>query len=236
MSSFTHRWQFLKNYISAPTCVGAVSPSSQALAKALCLPYRTHGGPARILEVGAGTGPVTSYLSTILGTKDELHVCEIQDDFADILENKVITPRNFGTAIQEGRVKLLRMPVQDIECDHYYDFIISGLPLTAFELRLVRDVFNVYRRAIKPNGVVSYFEYMVLRRARSVMAFGRKGKRQKIHNAYLSRNIAKHQFERNLVWRNFPPAYARHLRFDEFGKPTKWDAPYRSEQALSRSN
>lgn len=173
--------------------------------------------PIRVLEVGAGTGPVTRYLGTLLSDKDRLDVCELQPEFADILERDVLSKPPFASMVAEGRVRLLRQPAQKIEGHNLYDFIISGLPMTAFELDDVKKIFTVYKRLLKPNGVLSYFEYTWLRQTSRMLALGRSRTRLRAVNAYLTRNIREHEFAHRAVLNNFPPAHARHLRFEVAG-------------------
>ena len=212
-----HRWQFLRTYIRRPNAVGAIMPSSRALAIAVAEPLCRSPRPVRVLEVGAGTGPVTRYLGTLLTDKDQFDICELQPEFADILERDVLSKPPFAKMLAEGRVRLLRKPAQQIEGENVYDFIISGLPLTAFELDDVKKIFSVYRRLLKPNGVLSYFEYTWLRQTSRVLALGKSRTRLRAVNAYLTRNIREHEFARRAVLNNFPPAHARHLRFETNG-------------------
>ena len=106
--SVTHRWRFLKSYLSNPHGVGALTPSSAGLAAALCEPFRKCRQPARVLEVGAGTGAVTRHLGKLLGDQDELDICEVETEFADILEREVLTRSDFAPAMSTGRVRLIR--------------------------------------------------------------------------------------------------------------------------------
>ncbi len=206
-------WRFLTSYLRKPDVVGAIAPSSQALAAALCEPYRRFRGPAKVLEVGAGTGAVTRHLGSLLGEEDELDICEIHTDFADILEHDILNGAGFVRSVAAGRVRLLRSPVQQLRYENRYDFVISGLPLTAFELCDVQDVFGIVRRSLKPGGVFSYFEYVGLRKTSWLLSMGRRRHRIRSVSAYLSRNIRQYQFDRTTVFQNLPPAHARYLRF-----------------------
>ena len=212
--SLDHRLRFLKGYVRDPSSVGAVAPSSRALAGALCEPFRRRTRPAKVLEVGAGTGAITRHLGTLLGDEDELDICEIDADFATILEQDVLTQTDFVSRFAAGRIRLLKKPVQGITEEDRYDFVVSGLPLTAFELQEVKEVFAAIRRCLKPDGVFSYFEYIGLRRTSRVLALGRHRARIRSVSAYLTDHIRSHQFECRTVLRNFPPAHARHFRFD----------------------
>ncbi len=209
-----HRWRFLSRYLLDPNTVGAIAPSSRALAEALSEPFRNSTGPASVLEVGAGTGPVTRHLGTILREGDTLDICEINHDFADLLERDVLSNAHFAPLVAQRRVRLLRLPVQEIPSDNRYDFVISGLPLTAFELRDVQDVFEVIRRCLKPGGVFSYFEYLGLRRTSRTLAIGKRRARIRAVSAYLTETLRQHRITTKTVFLNFPPASAHHLRFD----------------------
>lgn len=212
--SGNHRWEFLKGYLSSPTAVGSVIPSSRALARAVCAPYEQRANGAVALEIGAGTGPVTRYLGTLLRDGDELDICEVHPDFADILERDVLTGADFRPRVAAGRVRLLRAAAQDIRRERHYDYIICGLPLTAFELRDVEAVFEMVRRSLKPGGIFSYYEYVGLRRASCLFALGRRRQRVRSVNAFLSEEISRHQFSAQTVVLNFLPAHTHHLRFD----------------------
>ncbi|MCH8148427.1 MAG: methyltransferase domain-containing protein [Planctomycetes bacterium] len=212
--SLQNRLRFLKEYVSDPSTVGALAPSSGALASALCEPFRRFQKPARVLEVGAGTGAVTRHLGALLREKDELDICEIQPRFADILRRDVLSLPEFAEGGRSGRVRLLVQPVQEIAHENHYDFIISGLPLTSFDLQLVEEVFDSFRRCLKRTGVLSYFEYVAMRRTSRTFSVGQSRKRVRSVSRYLTARIRDHQFARRTVLRNFPPAYARYLKFE----------------------
>ena len=208
------RWRFLRGYLQTPHVVGALSPSSKALAEALCEPYHRAERPASVLEVGAGTGAITRYLGTILREQDKLDVCEIHPDFATILRRDVLSRPEFAPAVSSGRVRLLQAAVQDLPAENSYDYIISCLPFNAFELGDVQDVFGVLRRSLRPGGILSYFEYMGLRHTSRYLSVGQRRRRIRSVSRYMNQNIREHQFDRRAVLRNFPPACARYLRFE----------------------
>lgn len=211
--SLANRFSFLKRYLRDPNVVGAVAPSSRALAAALCEPLRRANRPSTVLEVGAGTGAITRYIGTVLKPEDELDICEIHPGFADILERDVLRTSRFSKGVTEGRIRLLRQAVQKIDKEEHYDFVISGLPLTAFDLKSVESIFATIRQCLKPDGVLSYFEYVGARRTSRALAIGTKRGRIRNVSAYLTSNIHNYQFARRTVLQNFPPAHARHFRF-----------------------
>ncbi len=214
----THSIRFFKRYLTDPRTVGAIAPSSTGLSQALCDPYLRCEHPARVLEVGAGTGSVTRHIGRLLRVDDRLDICEINPVFGDILEKDVLTNRDFRDPVAAGRVRLLRQPVQEIVDVEPYDFILSGLPFTAFELSDVENIFEVIKRCLKPGGVLSYFEYVGFRRTSAALSWGKNRSRLRSVSSFMSRTIKEHQFARRTVLGNLPPAHARHLRFGANGR------------------
>jgi len=206
-------WVFLREYLANPRVVGSVTPSSKALAAALCAPYQKHRKACSILEVGAGTGAVTRQLGSILGTEDQLHICEKQPQLVQVLRDTVLCEAQFAVAVDEGRVKLLQGSFQEMVGEGVYDFVVCGLPFTAFDLSDVEEIYAVLRKCLKPQGVFSYFEYVGLRRVSRIASLGQERKRIRSVSAFLSDNIRRFQFDKQFVPWNMPPAWARHLRF-----------------------
>ena len=209
-----HPITFIKGYIQNPRAVGSFFPASEALAAAMCEPYRRAKlRHATVLEVGAGTGPITRQIGSVLGASDDLDVCELNNAFADILEQHVLANEAFTPAVAQGRVRLLRIPAQKLNPERQYDFVICGLPFTAFDLSDVAEILAVIRRCMKPGAVFTYYEYAWVRRLSRACAV-RDRKRFREVSDYMSEVIRRYQFQRDTVWMNLPPAHVRHLRFD----------------------
>ncbi len=206
---------FLKRFLAAPQQVGSIVPSSRGLARALIGPYARHDGPARVLEVGAGTGPVTAELARIICPQDEIDVCEIDDDFAAVLRERYFESGPLADAARAGRARLLNQPMQAIEGEDRYDYIISGLPLNGFEPPLVTDILACIQRLLKPDGTYSYFEYAAARRLLRWSINGKTRRRVTQVSALVGDLIERYEIDRQLILVNVPPAYARHLRFEE---------------------
>jgi phospholipid N-methyltransferase len=106
-----------------------------------------------------------------------------------------------------------------------YDFIVSGLPINNFPVAQVREVFRTYKRLLKPGGTLSFFEYVLIRQLKSPFVNRRERRRLYGVGRVVERYLRDFQIRRQQVWFNFPPAYARHLRFKpnagEVGKPAE---------------
>jgi len=193
--SLSESFLFFRSYLNEPSVVGAVLPSSTSLATALLRPFARRARAARVLEIGAGTGSVTERI-------------------ADLMCPEVLAAPRLQRARRHGRIRVLRCPAETIVDVEGYDFIVSGLPLTAFEPRLVKAILASVRRNLRPGGVFSYFEYVGLRKLNRSLAMGKGRRRIRRVSALLDRHIHRHQFSCETVLSNIPPAHARHWRFE----------------------
>jgi phospholipid N-methyltransferase len=190
---------------------GSILPSSRALGRALAREMNKADGPRRILEVGPGTGAVTREIVTRLRPGDQLDIVEINERFVALLRERLENEQVFRR--RRHQTCLIQGPLQQVGGEGEYDFMISGLPLNNFPVRLVRDIFQAYRRLLKPSGILSYFEYALVRDLKLPFLRGRERKRLLCLNRLLERNIRAYQVrEETVVW-NVPPAVVRHLRF-----------------------
>lgn len=204
--------EFLRRFLANPQQVGAVAQSSRRLAKALCEPMSHRTKPSRILEVGAGTGAITRHLVDLLGPDDHLDICELRPDFCAILERSVLSQPAGSLARSQGRIQLLTCRVEQIDQPKHYDFIISGLPLNAFDCETVDRILDRIMANLAPEGVFSYFEYVGLGRMTRHLASSATRQRTQAVRSLLKQRIRRHQFARRTVLWNFPPAYARHWK------------------------
>jgi phospholipid N-methyltransferase len=199
--------QFRRQYRNT----GSILPSSRGLARALVSQVRRRRAPARILEVGPGTGAVTDELLSALRPGDQLDIVEINAEFVALLGRRFEDEPLWRS--RRGQARLIHAPLQSVPGEGVYDYMISGLPLNNFPLALVRDIFQAYRRLLRPGGVLSYFEYILIRQLKTLFVSGRERQRLHVLGRFLERRIRAYQFREQWVFLNVPPAVARHLRF-----------------------
>jgi phospholipid N-methyltransferase len=212
MRYWTECREFFREFRRQYRNTGSVLPSSRGLGRALASELRKPRGPARILEVGPGTGAVTEQILHRLRPDDRFDIVEINDHFVALLRERFEKEPPFRN--RRGQVRLIHAPLQELPGEAVYDFMVSGLPLNNFPLALVRDIFRAYRRLLKPGGVLSYFEYILIRQLKLLFVRDPK-ERKRLHvlDRVLSRYIRASQFREDSVYFNVPPAVARHLRF-----------------------
>jgi phosphatidylethanolamine/phosphatidyl-N-methylethanolamine N-methyltransferase len=200
--------QFRQQYFTT----GSILPSSRALGRALVTPLRKIKPPRTVLEVGPGTGAVTAEILRCLRAGDRFDIVEINAHFVQLLERRFAEDPHFQR--HRKQVRILHMPVQEVPGVGEYDFMISGLPLNNFPVALVRDIFVSYRRLLKPEGVLSYFEYLWIRPIKMLLVGKKDKKRLHVLSRMLERRIRAHQIGDERVFLNVPPAIARHFRFE----------------------
>jgi phospholipid N-methyltransferase len=211
MDYFTEIRTFFREFRRHYHDTGSILPSGHALARALTREMGKAESPRRILEIGPGTGSVTQEIVRRLKPGDQLDIVEINEHFVALLRERFEREPLFHQRRHQARV--LHAPLQEVPGEAAYDFLISGLPLNNFSVRLVKDIFKAYRRLLKPGGVLSYFEYALVRDLKTPFVRGRERKRLLCLDRVLRRNIRAHQFREDLVLWNVPPAVARHFQF-----------------------
>lgn len=192
---------------------GSVLPSSRFLARALIRPMCAMAGPRRILEVGPGTGAVTAEIVKVLRPGDQFDVVEINPKFSALIEKRFAEEPNFQKCREQAHV--INAPLQEVPGEGVYDFLVSGIPLNNFPLSLVREIFASYQRLLKPGGVLSYFEYLAIRRVKMPLVSSKERRRLRVLTNFLGRRILRHQIGADKVFLNVPPAVARHFRFED---------------------
>jgi phospholipid N-methyltransferase len=182
--------------------IGAIAPSSPSLARAMTLALDRRRSPRAVLEVGAGTGAVTTSLMERLGPDDRLDVVESNDAFADAL--RVVTEASAPTTRPHTTVHTTR--IETFDTDVRYDAIVSGLPFTNATPDQVASILDRYDALLADGGSVVYFAYVGTRRMRSVTASRSEARRHATVEGLLSEYRGRFETSSQTVWRNLPPA------------------------------
>jgi len=211
MRYWTECREFYQEFRRAYRNTGSILPSSRGLARALVSPFRRRPGPARVLEVGPGTGAVTAEILRQLRPGDRLDMVEINPHFVEVLRHRFEAEPLWRS--RRPQTELMLAPLQEVPGTGVYDYLISGLPLNNFPVSLVREIFQAYRRLLKPAGILSYFEYLAIRRLKMAVVPAKEQRRLRVLSSFLQRRIRAHQVREQWVLLNVPPAVARHFCF-----------------------
>lgn len=190
---------------------GAVLPSGPRLCRALARYVAGNGQPRRVLEVGPGTGVVTDQIISQLGPRDTLDLVELNDRFVAALRDRLAHDEHWRSVA--ARVRIHPMPVEQLPTDQPYDAIVSGLPLNNFPVDVVRSILDHLKQLAGEGATLSFFEYVGVRRAKSLIAGRDERERLSGITSALSQVCGQWQFKQECVLLNVPPAWVHHLRF-----------------------
>ncbi len=185
---------FLSEFIRSPWTVGAIAPSSAALARVATAPVLTTADIV-VVELGAGTGAFTGQIQQRLAGRGRHIAIEINERFAMRLATRYPTVDVVlaDAADLEAVLASRGLPQADV--------IVSGLPWAAFAEREQRDVLSAAVSALSPEGVFTTFAYVHARWAPPA---------RRLQHALESR------FDEvvvgRTVWGNLPPALVYHCR------------------------
>ncbi len=193
--------EFLKQGFRQTNSVGAVWPSSKGLSRAMAAPVLADPRrPLRILEVGAGVGPVTEELTQGLLPGDTLDIVELSPEFCEILQKR------FAHAPVVPNVH--QVSILEYEPAAPYHHIVSGLPLANFPADMVEAVYRKFFDLLEPGGTFVMFEHILFREALSAMSMGRARKRIKQVMEFEKQLTPLQVGQKHVVF-NMPPARVR---------------------------
>jgi len=147
---------FLGKFFRHGTAIASLAPSSPWLSRATV--RNVDWDTAKVLvELGAGTGPITRVLAAKARPECRVVVLERDPDFAALLHQRFQHLPNFD--VIEGDVRDLATLLRDRGIGQV-DHVISGLPVPSFPKDLQRDLFRVVRQVLAPGGTFNQITEM----------------------------------------------------------------------------
>jgi phospholipid N-methyltransferase len=190
--------RFLTQGVREAATVGAVWPSGKPLCRAMVeSALENANGPLRILEVGAGVGPVTAELVERLLPGDTLDVVELNPRFCEIL-----TRRFEGGAL---RPRVIHANVLEYVPELPYHHIVSGLPLANFPADVVESMYRKFFELLVPGGTLSMFQHMFFREVIRTFATPKHRRRARQLMA-IEESLSPLVVDERTVMLNVPPA------------------------------
>jgi phosphatidylethanolamine/phosphatidyl-N-methylethanolamine N-methyltransferase len=197
-------FSFFRAFWREKNQIGSILPSSRKLAQAMSASIAKSTATRRILEVGVGTGAVTSEIIKVLGAKDSLTLLEPYQPFFQRLERVLPT---WLASKKSPNIVLQATRIQEFQSDQQFDAIVCSLPFSNFTPQDVQEIFAKFWNLVTPEGYVIYYEYWGLRRPRSLLkAPGRRRVEQQGMDQYFRKFIYPNVVTRKLVFANIPPA------------------------------
>jgi phospholipid N-methyltransferase len=146
-----------------------------------------------------------------MGREDQLWMVELNPTFAAHLRRAFDEQPVFRAAAD--RCHLVEGAVQQLAHEEQFDLVISGLPLNNFSSENVRDIMEAYSKLLRPGGVLSFFEYILVRPAKMFVSAGPERDRLKGVGDVIESIVGQKSIAKEWVWVNVPPAWVHHVRF-----------------------
>jgi ornithine lipid N-methyltransferase len=147
---------FLGKFFKHGTAIASLAPSSPWLSRTTV--RNISWDRVKVLvELGAGTGPITKVLAEKARPDCRVIVLERDPDFARILRERYQRLPNFD--VVEGDVRDLAEILRGHGID-LVDSVISGLPVPSFPKDLQRDLFRVVKQVLAPGGTYNQITEM----------------------------------------------------------------------------
>ena len=154
-SDWEERWFFLRRWIANPKQLGAVFPSSRALARAMARCALEDLNPEeKILELGAGTGRFTQALIDAGIPEHRLLCIEIDPNLGIYLKKKFPKAKVVvGNAC--ALEQILKAELVNIDIG----VVISGLPMLNFPALVQQEILRGCFKVLKSKGQFLQFTY-----------------------------------------------------------------------------
>jgi len=145
-----HRGVFFRSWLRDPFHVASIAPSSRCLAKLMATNIESG---ARVVELGAGTGSLTTAILDRGVRPEDLYLVEQQRGFVTVLRSRF--PRahvvEADAATLSARLGGLRGTV---------DYVVSGLPILWFNRDKKAAILAAAMTLLKPEGKLHQFTYL----------------------------------------------------------------------------
>lgn len=144
---------FFLEFVRDPLTVGAVAPSSPALAAVATEVVPRTGSPS-VVELGPGTGAFTGAIQRRLAGRGRHIAVEFNPRFCAELAGRYPAVEVVNADARDLGTVLTRRGAGQI------DVVVSGLPWAAFTAGRQRDVLSAVVGALAPHGVFTTFAYV----------------------------------------------------------------------------
>ena len=179
---------FVRQFLRAPTTIGAVAPSSVYLARRISADVPAEGAPT-VLELGPGSGAFTGEIRRRLGGRGRHVAIEVNPSMAVALRE-----RHRGVEVVEGDAADTAGLLRDLGVTRV-DLVISGLPWAVFPGPKQEAILDSVVAAMPPEGRFATFAYSHATVLPSAVRF-----RRRLEERF--ETVGSGATE----WRNLPPA------------------------------
>ena len=140
-------------FLRSPRTVGALSPSSRALAEAM-VDGVDLASSSHIVELGPGTGVFTAAIVERLGASTRFLTIDIDQAFVRQVQKR--WPQIECVCASAETLEALAAARGMLPVDH----IVSGLPFVSLPSAVTRHILENVARTLRPGGTFTTFQYL----------------------------------------------------------------------------
>lgn len=137
---------FFKKFLAKGRTISSAVPSSPSMVASI-LRDIDFSRPSTIVELGAGTGPVTEQIMENLRPHHRFVAVENDREFCEVLRRRFP-----DTTLLQTDASRVAEPLNALGI-HKVDYVISGLPTPNLPPRAQVRLWNWLRRSLSPNGL-----------------------------------------------------------------------------------
>jgi len=179
----------LGRFVRSPRTVGAVAPSSRALAEEMVQGLDLSAA-SNVVELGPGTGVVTRVISERMGPNTHALAVDIEPAFVAAIARRF--PRVEAVCGSAADLPALLRERNMFPAAH----IISGLPFASLSAEVTTAVLDAIAQSLARGGTFTTFQYLQGYPTPLARSF-RRAMSERMGAAPSSK----------VVWRNIPPAF-----------------------------
>jgi phospholipid N-methyltransferase len=142
----------LSRFLRSPRTVGAVTPSSRAVAEAMVSDL-DFSRPSSIVELGPGTGALTGPIVERLGPHIDFLAVDIDPAFCEQIQRR--WPRVDCVCGSAEQLDAILADRGRPAVDH----ILSGLPFVSLPVPVTRQILEIVVKVLRPGGTFTTFQY-----------------------------------------------------------------------------
>jgi phospholipid N-methyltransferase len=146
----SHFGSFFRSWLSSPQRVGAIAPSSEALAQLITSEITPASAP--IIELGPGTGVFTHKLLQKGIAPQDLTLIEYGSEFVSVLQLRF-------PGVRVLWMDASKLVAAQIAPEGSVGAVVSGLPLLNMSPRKVVGILSGAFHYLRPNGAFYQFTY-----------------------------------------------------------------------------
>jgi phosphatidylethanolamine/phosphatidyl-N-methylethanolamine N-methyltransferase len=179
----------LGRFVREPRAIGAIAPSSAALARSM-VDGLNLAGNVRVVELGPGTGAFTRAIVPRLGRSASMLAIDREPVFIERLQQH--WPRVQSVCASAANLPALVAERGLLPVDH----IVSGLPFASLPAEATKAILDGIDQTLRVGGTFTTFQYVHAYRMKAAVMFREE----------MNRRMAVEPRRLLVMW-NLPPAY-----------------------------